>query len=221
MTLPPLQVAQTRAGRLGYVVSGAGDPRIVLVNGAGMSLEGWAGLYPAIELQGTVFAYNRLGVKGSDEAEQAQTGASIVAALRELLSYAGLEPPYVLVGHSLGCLYVDLFARLHPGEVAAMLMVEPTFAGNPDDLREREDDFARGTSRKLGLPQPMLAGNLHLELASLDDTLAQLRAAGPRPAVPCRVLRTGGHFPQLSQPQAVLEQLAGLSAAAAAPSTPP
>ncbi|MBC5766536.1 alpha/beta fold hydrolase [Ramlibacter albus] len=216
MNLPPLQVAQTRAGRLGYIVSGSGKPHIVLVNGAGMSLEGWEALYPDIEQLGTVFAYNRLGIKGSDAAGQPQSGAVIVATLRELLAYAGLEPPCVLVGHSLGCLYVDLFARLHPGETAAMLLVEPTLPDEPADLREREGEFAHGTSKALGLPQPMLEANLHLELASLEITLQQLRSAGPRPPVPCRVLHARGHFPQLSQPGVVLRELASIATAAAA-----
>ncbi|HVZ42796.1 MAG TPA: alpha/beta hydrolase [Ramlibacter sp.] len=115
--LPPIQVAQTQAGRLSYVVSGFGASTIVLMNGAGVSLEGWRGLYPRIESMGTVFAWNRAGVKGSDAPRQPQTGVAVIASMRELLRYAGLEPPYVLVGHSLGGLFANLFARLHPREV--------------------------------------------------------------------------------------------------------
>ena len=60
-------LGETRSGALEYVVSGAGQPTIVLLNGAGVTLEGWRTLYPAIEHLGTVFAWNRFGVKGSDE----------------------------------------------------------------------------------------------------------------------------------------------------------
>ncbi len=35
-----------------------------------------------------------------------------------------LSPPYVLVGHSLGGQYVELFARLHPDEVVGVVLVD-------------------------------------------------------------------------------------------------
>ncbi|HWI80144.1 MAG TPA: hypothetical protein VNS31_13150, partial [Ramlibacter sp.] len=97
--MPARTRLQTRAGALEYVVSGQGPPSIVLLNGAGVTLEGWRGLYPAIEQVGTVFAWNRFGVRGSDAPRLAQSGAVVLASLRELLGYAGLQPPYVLVAH--------------------------------------------------------------------------------------------------------------------------
>ncbi len=68
---------------------------------------------------GTVIAVDRLGVGKSDRPTEPQTGEVIVATLRSLLAQAGVPPPYVLVGHSLGGLHVELFARRHPDEVAA------------------------------------------------------------------------------------------------------
>lgn len=207
MTLPALQVAQTRSGRLGYVVSGQGRPHMVLVNGAGMSLEGWDAVYPELERLGTVFAYNRFGVKASDPPARPQTGALVVAALRELLGYAGVEPPYVLVGHSLGCLHAELFARLHPREVCGLLLIEPTCADEPEALVEREDEFAHGTGKALGLPAAMVEDNLKSELRALEGTLCELDSAGSAPAVAREVLRGQGHFPQLTRPGEVLAAL--------------
>ena len=39
--LPPVRALQTRSGRLSYMLSGSGDPPIVLFSGAGVSLQAW------------------------------------------------------------------------------------------------------------------------------------------------------------------------------------
>ena len=110
--LPAIRALQTRSGRLSYILSGSGDPPIVLFSGAGLSLQGWEPLYPAIENMGTVLAWNRFGMQGSDPPVQRQTGTVVLASLRELLGYSGLNEPYVLVAHSLGGLFANLYARL-------------------------------------------------------------------------------------------------------------
>lgn len=191
--LPPIQLAQTRAGRLSYVLSGAGMP-VVLLNGAGVSLEGWRALYPGIERLATVLAWNRFGVKGSDAPAQPQTGTAVVAALRELLGYAGLQPPYVLVGHSLGGLYANLFARLHPGETVAVLFLEATHPADHEVLKKHETVFAQAISKLLSLPQALFRANLHSEVDCVGQTVRQLEAAGPFPDVPVTVV-TGGKTP--------------------------
>lgn len=243
--LPPIQVAQTRAGRMSYVVSGSGTATLVLLSGAGVSLQGWGGLYPGIERLGRVFAWNRPGVQGSDAPTHAQTGAVVVAALRELLRYAGLAPPYVLVGHSLGGLHANLFARLHPTDVAAVLFLEATHPRDQEVLRQHETGFARAIAKVLALPQKLFRANLHAEVEWVAETVRELEAADPFPDVPLAVVTGGkappawmmspaaadarrahqqdlarlspqgeqviaqrsGHFPQLTEPQLVLEVL--------------
>jgi pimeloyl-ACP methyl ester carboxylesterase len=243
--LPPKRRLQTRAGALEYVVSGAGSPTIVLLNGAGVTLEGWRGLYPAIEQAGTVFAWNRFGVKGSDAPRLAQTGAVVVASLRELLAYAGVQPPYVLVAHSLGGLYANLFARLYPLEISAVLFLEATHPKDQEVLKPHETQLTRALTKVLSLPQWLFKANLHSEIESVDRIVQELASAGPFPAIPVAVVSGGthppkwlmspaglqarrshqedlarlspdgehvvagssGHFPQLSEPQLVLDVL--------------
>jgi pimeloyl-ACP methyl ester carboxylesterase len=94
----------------------------VLFNGAGMSLQGWQPLYPEIEKLGRVFGWNRFGMQGSDAPRERQTGARVLGSLRELLGYVAIAPPYVLVAHSLGGLFANLYARLYPEEVAGVLV---------------------------------------------------------------------------------------------------
>lgn len=193
-SLPPVGTARTRQGRLNYVVSGEGRPAIVLLNGAGVSLEGWRALYPDIEEFARVFAWNRPGVKGSDAPREPQTGAVVVDALRELLDTAGVPPPYVLVGHSLGGLHANLFARLHPADVSGMLLIEATHPRDHEVLRKHAGLFAQALSKVLSLPQALLRRNLHSEIDCVAETVAQVEAAGPFPNIPVTVI-TGGRAP--------------------------
>jgi pimeloyl-ACP methyl ester carboxylesterase len=194
-TLPAIQALQTRGGRLGYILSGSGAPSILLFNGAGVSLDGWRQLYPDIEALGSVFAWNRLGMQGSDEPPARQSGAGVVAALRELLGYAGVEPPYVLVAHSLGGLYANLFARLHPGEVVAVLFLEATHPDDREVLQKHEEQLVGALEKVTGLPPVLFEANVRAELAWVDDTVREIAAAGEFPPVPVRVV-TGGLTPR-------------------------
>jgi pimeloyl-ACP methyl ester carboxylesterase len=202
--LPARHKLQTRAGALEYVLSGKGPPNIVLLNGAGVALEGWRALYPAVERAGCVFAWNRFGLKGSDEPRLAQSGAVVIASLRELLGYAGLTPPYVLVGHSLGGLYANLFARLYPQEVAGVMFLESTHPRDREVLRSHETQLTRALTKVLSLPQRLFKANLQSEIDSVDQLAQELESAGPFPPVPVTVLTGGANPPKwLMSPQAL------------------
>lgn len=192
--LPVPQRLQTRSGMLEYIVSGAGRPAIVLLNGAGVTLDGWRGLFPAIERMGTVFAFNRFGLKGSDAPRLPQTGAVVLGSLRELLAYAGVDPPFVLVGHSLGGLYANLFARLYPQQVAAVLFVEATHPRDRDVLEQHENQLVRALGRLFSLPQWRFRDNLHAEIEWIEQTVNEIAAAGRFPDIPVAVV-TGGKDP--------------------------
>jgi pimeloyl-ACP methyl ester carboxylesterase len=63
-------------------------------------------------------------------------GNEIVAELRSILQKRSLRPPYLLVGHSLGGLYLQLFAKLHPDEVAGLLAALRPSTGESDRFIE-------------------------------------------------------------------------------------
>lgn len=194
---PPRHKLQTRAGVLEYTLAGQGNATIVLLSGAGMTVSAWQPLYPDIERLGRVFAWNRLGVQGSGEPPPVQRGAVIVASLRELLAYAAVDPPYVLVGHSLGGLYANLFARLYPREVAAVLFLEAAHPRDEQALPDDEGQLARALAKVQGEPASEFQANLHSELLAAPESAQEVDAAGPFPHVPVAVI-TGGIDPPAS-----------------------
>ncbi|RZL32606.1 MAG: alpha/beta hydrolase [Rubrivivax sp.] len=114
---------------------------IVFENGLRGDLEGWsaviAGLAPATRQGWALFAYNRPGIGRSEETERPRDGQQVVADLRELLRQHDLKPPFLLVGHSLGGLYQQLFARTYPGEVRGLVLVDAVYPGvikKPEDF---------------------------------------------------------------------------------------
>jgi len=128
----------------------------------------------------------------------------VLATLRELLGYAGLAPPYVLVGHSLGGLYANLFARLHPGETAAVVLLEATHPSDHALLKQHQPQLVRALANVLSLPRRLFQRNVEAELGCVEDTVREIASAGEFPAVPLRVV-TGGMSPKgwLHSPAAV------------------
>jgi pimeloyl-ACP methyl ester carboxylesterase len=48
----------------------------------------------------------------------------IVSDLHQLLHAASVSPPYVMVGHSIGGLYIRKYAELYPNEVVAIVLLD-------------------------------------------------------------------------------------------------
>jgi len=63
-----------------------------------------------------------------------RTAARMAEELHALLHSAGIAPPYVLAGHSLGGLVARVFIHLYPGEVAGLALID---ASHPE-MSERQ-----------------------------------------------------------------------------------
>ena len=110
---------------------------IVFESGLRGTLEKWDKVLDAVSPNATVFAYNRPGYAQSDATDAPRDGATIVEQLRQVLKQKGLAPPYILVGHSLGGLYMQLFARRYPNEVQGIVLVDslmPKMVKKPESL---------------------------------------------------------------------------------------
>ncbi len=185
-TIPPKQKVQIQGVALEYVMSGSGAPPIILVNGAGAPIEGWHRIYAELEKQSTIFAYNRPGVGGSGSPNSPQTADVIAATLRELLVEIGLNPPYLLVGYSLGGLYINLYARQFPDEIAGVIFLEAAAPGDEVLKDHYQTPLQRVLTKISSLFKP--SKDTHAEVLFVDETVAQIRKAGPFPDVPVMVI---------------------------------
>ena len=136
-----------------------------------------------------------------------RTAADVVAEMHALLATAGVPGPYVLVGHSLGGLFVQLYSRTFPGEVAGIVLVDPTAPALRDLLTPAQwDTIAQSIT-----DPPELVPGYTTEAYDLTASTDQVRAAPPPPQVPATVLVAGETDPVPPGPSA--EALAAAVAA--------
>ena len=78
--------------------------------------------------------------------------------LRALLAGAGIDGPYVLVGHSYGGRIARVYAKEYPAEVVGMVLIDPgTLDDDPRFPPERQAELASENAQV-----PWLAGSRHL-----------------------------------------------------------
>jgi pimeloyl-ACP methyl ester carboxylesterase len=107
---------------------------VVMDIGAGGNLLDWQSVQPGVAKFARVCTYDRGGAGWSDPGTQPRTSQQFVGELHALLNNAGVEGPYVLVGHSLGGNNVQIYASRYPDEVAGMVLVDPQFYNYPSYL---------------------------------------------------------------------------------------
>src|SRR5947207_9697269 len=110
--------------KLAIARAGQGSPTVVIESGGGGDIKAWATILPRIAEFTSVITYARPGRGDSEPATRPATLNNVVEDLHTLLKRAGCKPPYILVGRSLGGIYVRAFAMIHPGETAGLVLVD-------------------------------------------------------------------------------------------------
>ena len=130
--------------RLNLVCVGDGAPVVVFLQGAGSHMHDWSRVQPAISQVTRTCFYDRPGYGFSDPPVEPMTLKSVARDLRALLRAAGVPPPYVLVGHSVGGFYATYFTDVYRTDVAGLVLVDPAFSGVYDFPRSPADEVAFG-----------------------------------------------------------------------------
>jgi pimeloyl-ACP methyl ester carboxylesterase len=176
--------------RIRMLIEGRGSPAVVIVSGGfgGASWKTWEDVRGKVREFTRVVIYDRGGAGGSEPAPLPRDSEHIASELHTALRNAGVEPPYVLVGQSIGGIHARVFAHRYPADMAGLVLVEPT----PEDfeaellrtrtpeqrrrLQEQMADFARDVRN--------LPAGSRAEHDAVPADYQQARAAWPLPAVP-------------------------------------
>lgn len=101
-------------------------PTVVIESGLGAKIEDWARVREILSQKTQVVCYNRAGIGGSQPGPEPRDASTVALELREALRALKVEPPFILVGHSIGGIYVRQFAASYPDLVGGVVLLDPT-----------------------------------------------------------------------------------------------
>ncbi|MEL6629098.1 MAG: alpha/beta hydrolase [Bacteroidota bacterium] len=102
-----------------------GQPVLVFESGHGTPMDHWDKVLPGVSKLAPVITYDRPGVGPSEAIEEMPSIENVAHRLVRLLEALEVPPPYILVGHSLGGLYVRGFAIHYPELLAGLVIIDP------------------------------------------------------------------------------------------------
>lgn len=179
-SIPPGKYFEINHSRI-YAVSIGKGPYVIFESGLGDDPSTWKKVAPAIAKQAHVILYDRAGTGKSSldmNNKNARTAQDVVNNLRSLLEQLHAKPPYILVGHSLGGLYMQLFAREYPKEVSGVVLVD-----------------SASFNQSLHDPLPNKNSSYYLEALGVTASEKEVKKAASFPDVPLIVLSATIHGP--------------------------
>jgi pimeloyl-ACP methyl ester carboxylesterase len=225
------RLVEVGGGRAELLAAGAGAPTVVFVPAMGSPAEDWRGVLGRVAPCVRAVAWSRPGLGASGPPPDAPVDAVAAAELlRAVLAAAGLPPPYLLVGHSLGGLHAQAFVRTFPEEVAGLVLVDAVMPNEPDGVFAGQAVLAPGSAaffedageawsrrRLMSLPVPdvpvvALTATDHRDSPEREALWRKLQAEGAAafPRGVQIVVPGAGHFIHHDRPDAVPDALGRL-----------
>lgn len=134
-SVPTTGVVNEASTAISYYAKQGRKPTVVFESGLGDGKDKWQQVIAKMPDGVALFAYDRPGYGDSPGTAEPRDPCTIARELQSALSAAKIEPPYVLVGHSLGGLYMFSYAKLFPENVAGLVLLDPTYLNHWDRMK--------------------------------------------------------------------------------------
>jgi pimeloyl-ACP methyl ester carboxylesterase len=179
-----LQKVDVGGHSLNLLIGGQGSPAVVFEGGFGAGIASWATVQKEVAAFARTVSYDRAGLGQSDSGPKPRSAKQIATELHTALEKAGLKPPYVLVGHSFGGIYVRVFAHMYPKEIAGLVLLDPSQESFNDWLKKNQPARLKDVQAQIAkAPEGVRA-----EDASTDASYEEARVAKVPPGILVTVL---------------------------------
>jgi pimeloyl-ACP methyl ester carboxylesterase len=158
--------------RLNFRCSGEGAPTILFEGGFAATSLAWVKVQSEVARRYRACAYDRAGYGFSDPGPPPRDGAATAKDLDDGLRALHIQGPFILVGHSAGGLYMRLFADRRPGDIAGMVLVDPSIEHQDQRFAALFGPGAGGLQGQRSRAQTCLAAAKAGTLPSKDPALA-------------------------------------------------
>ena len=190
-SMPNSKSVQTKFGTVNYLKAGDSGPSVILEAGLGDDMSSWKLAIKEIGEISQLLAYNRAGYQGSYSFVEQRTADNIIKELRSLMQKTESEPPYVLIGHSIGGLYMQLYAKKYPEDILGVVLVDSTHAGQDEDCIKKIAGICEQSDSIPWWAKAVLPDGVVGEHDSMPESMQQVRSASDFPSVPLVVLSRG------------------------------
>src|SRR5436305_3047923 len=117
---PPGRMVDIGGRSLHLNCKGKGSPTVILMAGGGAFSIDWALVQPKVAESTHVCSYDRAGLGWSDPGPADETVEQTIGDLHALLRAAGEKGPYLLVGASIGGIFIRAYQHAFPDESDAL-----------------------------------------------------------------------------------------------------
>jgi pimeloyl-ACP methyl ester carboxylesterase len=171
---PPGETVDVGDHELHIDCVGQGSPTVVLEAALGNASAHWVRVQQEVSEVTRVCAYDRAGMGWSEGGPEPRDAARVTGELHALLEGAGVEGPYVMVGHSFGGLYARAYAARYPDETAGVVLVDSSHPDQFERLPDGPENYAQ--ARRLFAVAPLFARLGVIRLFDLLPVPAELPA---------------------------------------------
>lgn len=171
---------------------GTGSPVVIFITGAGADLKNFNAVQTEIAKLTRTLSYDRAGIGLSEELNTERTVDHFAIELNEILENEKIEPPYLIVSHSLGGFIARWYVHAYPDKVAGMVLIDPAYEGFMDTIRNTRSADQRRRMKDmvdLGIVNKPKSSRKELEMLQKDEEL--MRSTRLPLQIPITMLTSG------------------------------
>jgi pimeloyl-ACP methyl ester carboxylesterase len=179
-----LQKVDVDGHSLSLLIGGQGSPAVVFESGFGTGIASWSTVQKDVAAFAQTVSYDRAGLGQSELGPGPRSAKQIAIELHAALQKSGVKPPYVMVGHSLGGIFVRVFADMFAKEVVGIVLIDPSQESFNEWLKKNQPDRLKAAQSQIA----KASEGVQAESAAIDTSYAQARLAKVPDGIPITLL---------------------------------